>query len=140
MSDKYIEKIIEKIKDLIHDGKYNLAGDKFFDLARYGIVIENKLLTFLSSELTDVFRNSIDDFKEFEKELDKDKLNEIVASTPDLLKYFTIDENNITPENKREIFDLLLTIISNSETIQEIIKDIYRKKRIIRSSVRREIL
>jgi len=140
MSDKYIEKIIERIKDLIDNGKYNLAGNKFYDLTKYGIVIENKILTFLSSELTDVYRNSVDDFKEFEKELDKNKLKEIVASTFNLLKYFTIDEKNIKPENKQEIFDLLLSTISNSETIQDSLQDIYRKRRIIRSSVGREIL
>ena len=139
MADKYIEKIVENIRDLINNGKYGLAGRKLYDLARYGIVIENRLLILLSSELSDVFGNSVRDNKDFKKEVDKSKLDEVIASTHTLLNYFLFEEKNLKPEEKQEIFDLLISTISNSETIQEKMKDIFRRSRPVKIN-RRDIL
>lgn len=134
MTDKYIEKVVENIRDHINNGKYSLASKRFYDLARYGVVIENRLLILLSSELVDVFGNSVRDDKDFKKEVDKSKLDEIIASTTSLLNFFLFEEKNLKPEEKQEILDLLISTISNSETIQEEMSDIFRKSRIIKYS------
>ncbi len=125
MKDIYVEKTIEKIKALIQKEKYGLAGNRFYDLTKYGIVTENRLLILLSSELSDVFRHSIGKFKRFEKDLDKNKLNEVISSTNDLLKFLTMNEKSLKLEDKQEIFDLLLSTISNSESIQDSMHDFF---------------
>ncbi len=124
LKDIYVEKLIERIKDLIQMEKYGQAGLKFYDLTNYGIVTENRLLILLSSELADVFSTSIIRYKRYEKDLDKNKLNVVISSTNDLLEFLTIDEKDLKLEDKQEIFDLLLSTISNSESIQKSIKEL----------------
>lgn len=140
MTDKYIEKTIEKIKNLINEEKYHLIGEKFYDLTKYGIVIENRLLVFICSELTDVFRNLINVSKEYEKELEKNRINIVIESTKKLLNYLDLGEDSLKSEDKQDIFELLISIIYNSESIQDAIRDIFSKKRIIRSNVDKEFI
>jgi len=118
MSDKYIVNLIKKIKNALDEEKYFLAGHDLHDMIKYGVIIEDPVLIFLTSELSDVFRNCFSGVKEFRKKLDESNINEILSNVKELLDLITHKEAILDNDTKIKIFDSLTYIISNAERIQ----------------------
>lgn len=118
MSDKYIENILKKIKSSIESGEYFIAGQHFLNLARYGTVIEDHILTTITSELADIYRNSLGRVKEYKESIDNRIVDEIKLRTQDLIDFLRDIPNEISKEKKIELFDTIIFIIFNGEKIQ----------------------
>jgi len=118
MNDVYIEKMTEKIKSHIKDGKFPIAGDYLMDLCHYGIEIENEILVFLASELSDIYRNSIARAKEYGDNSDIKFIDEIKLNTFLLLDFMLDLPVQLESEKIDEIFKLLVFIVYHGERIQ----------------------
>jgi len=132
MSDKYIDEMIDTIETNINNENYFLAGDKFFKITKYGIIVTNRIAVLIASELADVFRNSLSGVKEFKKDLNLTNMEKLISSIKELLKFLKLKEEDLDVEKKNKIFDLLLFIIYNSEKIQAEIEDLDSNQRIRR--------
>lgn len=118
MSDKYIENTLKKIRSFIERGEYFVAGQYFLNLARYGTVIEDYILTTITSELADIYRNSLGRIKEYKESIDNRIVDEIKLRTQDLIDFLRDKPNEISKEKKIELFDTIIFIIFNGEKIQ----------------------
>ena len=128
MSNNYIENMIERIRDSIQKERYITVGNKFYMLEKYGIIVKNKLLVLLASELTDVFRNSLSDYKKSITEYDKGEITLVIESVFKLLEYLNQDFEDLNENQKAQIFDLLATTIYNAERIQDISAEIAQSR------------
>ncbi len=136
MSDKYVVNVMKKIRYALDDEKYFLAGQGFFDLTKYGIIVGDDTLVFLASELSDVFRNSLLRTKEFEKDLDKDIISNILSNVKEILNTIAHKKESLDSDTKIKIFDALTYIISNAERIQAETIDLEDSKIIRRRIIR----
>ncbi len=118
MNDIYIDKNIQEIEKNINEKNFLIIGKRFRDLMHYGITLNNSNLVFLSSEIMDIFRNSLSRIEEFRKELDLTELEKMVISIKELLKFFKKKEEELDVQDKCMIYNLLAHIIYNSEKIQ----------------------
>ncbi len=140
MRDKYVEVIVEKINFALLDENYSLAGQNLYELTKYGIIIGDETLVFLASELSDVFRNSFLRIKEFEKNLDKTIITDILLKVRKILDIIADREENLDSETKIKIFDGLTFIISNAERIQAKTRELENSKSIKRRRLQSGIL
>lgn len=124
MNEKYISGMINQIAEFIKNDKFFIAGFKFYDLCKYGVVIEQELLVFICSELADVYRNCLEDYNLLENEGDSKIIEKIKSNTIHLMDYLRFDISELTDRQKVEIFDRLRDIIFLSETIQRKIIDL----------------
>ncbi len=118
MNDKYVVNLIEKIKNALDNKDYFLAGQELHDMIKYGVIIGDRVLIFLTSELSDVFRNCFLGVKEFQKLLDESIIKKILSNVKELLDLITHKEANLDNDDKIKIFDSLTYIISEAERIQ----------------------
>ncbi len=118
MSDLYIENISKKIKDHITKEEYPIAGDYFMDLCHYGIEIGNDTLVFLSSELSDIYRNSLIRVKEYIDESDVIFVEELKSRTFKLIEFISDMPEILNSEKSIEIFEMLKFIIYHGERLQ----------------------
>ena len=128
MNDKYVENVIKKVKYALDEEKYFYAGQSLYDLIKYGVIIGDDILVFLASELSDVFRNCFLRVKEFEKDLDKSIITDILYNVQELLDFIIHKETSLDSETKIKIFDTLIYIISNAERIQAQTRDLEESK------------
>ena len=135
MIDKYIERMLKSSKELIKSGDFFPAGDNLIKLARYGTVIDNPLLVFLSSELSDVFRNCFNGSKEFQKEIDLTLINDIIERVYELMDIMETNNEVIEDKLKIKIFNMLMYVISNAERIQLSIRDLETKRQFKRRRI-----
>jgi len=139
MNDKYVEYVIKKVKYALVEENYFHAGQSLYDLIKYGVIIGDDILAFLASELSDVFRNCFLSVKEFEKDLDKSIITNIVYKVQELLDFIIHKETSLDSETKIKIFDDIIYIISNAERIQVETRDLEGsksvKRRILRSGI-----
>ena len=118
MSDVYIENISRKIRNYIKNDEYPIAGEYFMDLCHYGIEIGNDMLVFLSSELSDIYRNSLLRVKEYIGEIDVKFVEELKSKTFKLIEYMSDVPSELNSEKSIEIFEMLKFIIYHGERIQ----------------------
>lgn len=118
MSDLYIENISRKIRDHITKEEYPIAGEYLMDLCHYGIEIGNDMLVFLSSELSDTYRNSLLRVKEFIDKIDVKFIEEIKSKTFKLIEYMSDVPSELNSEKSIEIIEMLKFIIYHGERIQ----------------------
>lgn len=118
MSDVYIENISRKIIYFIKKEDYPIAGDYFMDLCHYGIEIGNEMLVFLSSELSDIYRNSLLRVKEYIDEIDVKFIEELKSKTFKLIEYMSDVPSELNSEKSIEIFEMLKFIVYHGERIQ----------------------
>lgn len=139
MSDIYVVNIIKKIRYYLEEERYFLVGQGFYNLTKYGIVIGDDILVFLTSELSDVFRNSLRRVKEFEKYMDKTIISNILSKVKEVLNTIVHKKESLDSDTKIEIFDALIYIISKAERIQAETIDLEDskivKRRIVRSGI-----
>lgn len=118
MIDVYIENIARKIRDFIKKEEYLIAGEYFMDLCHYGIEIGNQMLVFLSSELGDIYRNSLLRVKEYGDESDVKFVEELKSETFKLIEFISDMPENLNSEKLIEIFKMLKFIIYHGERLQ----------------------
>lgn len=118
MKDVYIENISIKIKTYIKEEKYLIAGDYFMDICHYGIEIGNEMLVFISSELSDIYRNSLMGFKEYSDESDVTFVEELKSRTYKLIEFISDMPEKLNSEKLIEIFEMLKFIIYHGERLQ----------------------
>ena len=132
MTDKYIKNSIRKAFNYIDSKNYYLAGKIFIEISRYAIIINDKELTFIGSELADVYRSCFLRINEYEKKIDIGTVNSIIEKTKNLMNCFFDKERPLLPEDKIDIFDMLVYIIYNAEKIQSITEEFEDEKGIRR--------
>jgi len=118
MKDVYIENISRKIKTYIKKDEYLIAGDYFMELCHYGIEIEKEILVFLSSELSDIYRNSLMGIKEYSNESDAKFVEELKSKTFKLIEFISDIPEKLNSEKVIEIFELLKFIVFHGERLQ----------------------
>lgn len=134
VKDAYIENVSKKIVDLIKEEAYLIAGSYFMEMCHYGIEIRNELLVFLSSELSDIYRNSLIRVKEFGTISDKGVVDEIKLKTFKLIEFMCNIPDELSSEKKTEIFELLKFIIFHAERMQyetgkkDIAQSLYKRR------------
>jgi hypothetical protein len=133
MPKNYIENMIEKIRDSIRKERFRTVGNKFYELTKYGLTVENKMLVLLASELADVFRNCLSDYKIISKDIDKGDLGIVTESVFKLLEYLNQDIENLDETQKAQIFDILANAIYNAEKILDLSDEILLNKGMIRN-------
>ncbi len=135
MKDVYIENISRKIRTSIKKEEYVMAGEYFMDLCHYGIEIENDLLVFLSSELSDIYRNSLIRVKEYSDESDVNFVEELKSRTYKLTEFISNMPDKLNSEKLIEIFEMLKFIIYQGERLQYD----WRKKEVARYMSKRRL-
>ncbi|TXT61720.1 MAG: hypothetical protein BAJALOKI1v1_1100009 [Promethearchaeota archaeon] len=128
MINKYISNILIQVEKLIKDEEYFLAGMKLMELAEVGIVIENKYIVTICTELADVLRNSFAEIEYFKKKYDIKMVEKTIEMIFTLLKNLNNYNKDYSESEKAEILNLMMDIIYNAEKIQYITKDIRIKK------------
>lgn len=118
MSDRYIENVLKKVRSFIESGEYFIAGQYFLNLSRYGTEIEDHILTTITSELSDIYRNSLGRVKEYKESIDNRIVADIKLRTQELIDFLLDKPNEISKEKKVELFDTMVFIIFNGEKIQ----------------------
>lgn len=116
--DVYVNNVLGKIRDFIKKERYIVAGEYFMDLCHYGIEIGNQALVFLSSELGDIYRNSLRRVKEYGEESDLNFVEQMKSETFKLIEFMSDMPPNLDSKNKEEIFEMLKFIIYHGERIQ----------------------
>jgi len=116
--DVYVNSVLEKIKGFINKKEYMIAGEYFMDLCHYGIEIEYQVLVFLSSELGDIYRNSLLRIKEYGNESDFKLVEQIKSETFKLIEFMSDMPPNLDNQNIEKIFEMLKFIIYHGEKIQ----------------------
>jgi len=140
MSDKYIVNAIKKVRSALENETYFIAGQRLYNLTKYGVVIGDPILILLTSELADVFRNCFLRLKEFEKEIDQSIVSSIISNAKEILNIITHKKENLDSETKIKILDTLTFIISNAEMIQVEIGELEESKSISRRRIQSRIL
>lgn len=123
MTDKYISSMVSRIKRYLNEKDFYLAGSKFIELARYGIMVENDLLVTICTELSDIFRNSIEDYDRYKKHVKESEVEEILGNTNILLSYLSKDYKSLSKEERIELLDLIVGTTAIAEKIQYILRD-----------------
>ncbi len=118
MKDVYIENVSRKIIYFIKKEEYPIAGEYFLDLSHYGIEIENDVLVLLSSELSDIYRNSLLRVKEDIDKSDVIFVEELKSKTFKLIEFMSDVPSELNSEKSIEIFEMLKFIIYHGERIQ----------------------
>lgn len=116
--DEYVTSILSKIRNFIKKEEYVIAGEYFMDLCHYGIEIEKPVMVFLSSELGDIYRNSLLRVKEYGNENDYKFVKQIETETFKLIEFMSDMPVSFESENKTLVFDMLKFIIYHGERIQ----------------------
>ena len=116
--DVYIDNISRKISTFIKNEGYLIAGEYFLDLRNYGIEIGNEMLVFLSSELSDIYRNSFLRVKEYGDESDSKFVEELKSKTFKLIEFMSDLPEKLNSEQLIEIFEMLKFIIYHGERLQ----------------------
>lgn len=116
--DVYIENVSRKIRTFIKNEEYLIAGEYFWDLCHYGVEIENEMLVFLSSELSDIYRNSFLRVKEYGDESDPKFVEELKSKTFKLIEFMSDLPEKLNSEQLIEIFEMLKFIIYHGERLQ----------------------
>ncbi len=137
MIDKYVEKMLDSSKELIKSEDYFIAGNKLVKIAEYGIIVENPVLTFLGSELSDVFKNCFEQVKEFKKTLEMSMINKIIEDVFKLMDIMKKNINEFDDNLKIRVFDLLLDVISKAEKLQIDIMELEGKRGFKRRTIRK---
>ena len=118
MKDVYIENVSRKIIYFIKNEDYPIAGEYFIDLCHYGIEIGNEMLVFLSSELSDIYRNSLIRVKEYSDKSDDVFVEELKSKTFKLIEFISDMPEILNSEQLSEIFENLKFIIYHGERLQ----------------------
>lgn len=118
MSDVFIKNVLRKIRTFIQNGEYLIAGNYFMDICHYGIEIENEMLVFLCSELSDIYRNSLTGVKEYGDESDITFIDELKSRTFKLIEFISDMPEKLNSEQLSEIFEMLKFIIYHGERLQ----------------------
>ncbi|KKM01938.1 hypothetical protein LCGC14_1789390 [marine sediment metagenome] len=106
---------------------------KFFPEPLFSKFIKNLIIY-------DVFRNKFLRIKEFEKNLDKTIITDILLKVRKILDIIADREENLDSETKIKIFDGLTFIISNAERIQAKTRELENSKSIKRRRLQSGIL
>jgi len=132
MIDKYIPNILDQIKQSISAGNYFSAGRKLTELTRVGVVIEDKFIVTICTELSDVFRNSFSDVDSFKDKYGGESVEKTIEKAITLLDTLENYSDQIK-EDKSKILGLMMDIIFYAEKIQYFTRDTrIRKSEIIR--------
>lgn len=132
MTDKYISSMVARIKNYIDERDFYLAGSKFMELARYGIMVENDLLVTVCTELSDIFRNSIEEYDRYKKYVKESDLEKILENTDILLSYLNKDYESLSEEEKIKLLGLIVETTPIAERIQYNLRDYLYIERIRR--------
>jgi hypothetical protein len=128
----YIPNILGQIKQSISAGNYFSAGRKLTELARVGVVVEDKFIVTICTELSDVFRNSFSDVESFKDKYGGDTVEKTIEKAITLLDTLENYSGQIK-EDKSKILDLMMDVIFYAEKIQYFTRDTrIRKSEIIR--------
>ena len=129
MKNNYVSRMLKRINEYISEGEYFLAGQKFLELGRYGIMMENNILVTLCTEMSDMLRNGIGEYNRYVKKGNEDDFQKVLDNVGKLSDYLNKDYKNLKMEDKAALLDLIVKTTYLSEKIQYIVWDYSLGKR-----------
>jgi len=133
MSNTYLEKIVSKIKILTKEQRFSAVAFRLRDLARYAIIMEDKFLVTISTELHDIFAGALTTYKEFKKDVKAEKGEELISSALELLECVR------NRENKEQVLDRMVNATFLAEKLHYELLDLEISSRFVRK-VRSDLL
>lgn len=131
MKNNYVSSMLKRINEYISEGEYFLAGQKFLELGRYGIMMENNILVTLCTEMSDMLRNGIGEYNRYVKKGNEDDFQKVLDNVGKLSDYLNKDYKNLKMEDKAALLDLIVKTTYLSEKIQYIAWDYSLGKRTV---------